>query len=358
MLVDLDYFYAQCEERRNPSIKDKPVVVCVYSGRSKDSGAVSTSNYIARKFGVKSGISIYLAKKKLEGKNAVFLPVDRKFYEKVSTRIMDILRIYADRFEQVSIDEAYLDATQRVNGNFEEAKKLAELIKKEIKKREELTCSIGIGPNKVIAKIAAGIEKPDGLTIVQPEKVEKIIASLPVNKLPWVGVKTMKKMKNLGIQTIGDLSQYNVQKLVEVFGKVLAAYFHNASKGIDNEPVQEKGEAESISRISTLKRDTKDFDVINPIVDDLCVEIIEETKLNDIRFKSVGIILIMEDMSMHARSKTFDTPTNDLEIARQTVRSLFRRFLDESDLNLRRVGVKISNLRKEKRNQTQLMDFV
>ncbi|PVX25531.1 MAG: DNA polymerase IV, partial [Candidatus Bathyarchaeum sp.] len=132
MLVDLDYFFAQCEERRNPAIKGKPVVVCVYSGRTEDSGAVSTANYVARKYGVKSGIPISLAKSKLKDVDSVFLPVDKEFYKQISDSIMEILRGYADHFEQVSIDEAYLDVTQRTKANYQQAKEVADTIKADI----------------------------------------------------------------------------------------------------------------------------------------------------------------------------------------------------------------------------------
>ena len=142
MLVDLDYFYAQCEERRNPSIQGRPVVVCVYSGRTEDSGAVSTANYVARKYGVKSGIPISLAKKKLEGVNPVLLPVDHDFYREISDKVMEILRGYADRFEQVSVDEAYLDVTQKTKGLYEEAEELASRIKDDVFTKQKLTCSI------------------------------------------------------------------------------------------------------------------------------------------------------------------------------------------------------------------------
>ena len=119
MLVDLDYFYAQCEEIRNPSIKNKPVVVCVYSGRTEDSGAVSTANYVAREYGVKSGIPISLAKKRLKEVDSVFLPVDHSFYKQISDKIMEILRRHADSFEQVGIDEAYMDVTQRTKTDYD-----------------------------------------------------------------------------------------------------------------------------------------------------------------------------------------------------------------------------------------------
>ncbi len=358
MLVDLDYFFAQCEERRNPSLKDKPVVVCVYSGRSEDSGVVSTANYIARKYGVKSGIPISLAKKKLKKMDAVFLPVDHEFYEEVSEKIMRILRSHADRFEQVGIDEAYLDVSQKVKGSFEEAKELAQKIKEEVKAQQKLTCSIGIGPNKLVAKIAADIQKPDGLTIVKPEQVESFLSPLPVSRLIGVGRKTKKKMQTLGIRTIGDLAKYDVQRLIEVFGKKLGIYFHNASIGVDDEPVQERGEVESISRISTLKEDTRDLKVILEKTNQLCDEVHAKLVQRGLSFKSVGIVAVMTDMSIRSRSKTLENPTNELEVFKKTVKELFEKFLNESELEARRVGVKVSNFVKEQERQKQITDFI
>jgi len=358
MLVDLDYFFAHCEEKRNPSLKDKPVVVCVYSGRSEDSGAVSTANYIARKYGVKSGIPISLAKKKLKNKDAIFLPVDHKFYEEVSEKIMRILRSYTDRFEQVGIDEAYLDVSQKVKGNFEETKELAQKIKKEIKAQQKLTCSIGIGPNKLVAKIAADVQKPDGLTVVKPEQVESFLSSLPVSRLIGVGRKTKKKMQTLGIRTIGDLAKYDVQRLIEVFGKKLGTYFHKASIGIDDEPVQERGEVESISRISTLKEDTRDLKVILEKTNQLCDEVHAKLLQRGLSFKSVGIVAVMTDMSIHSRSKTFESPTVELEVFKKTVKELFEKLLSGSELEARRVGVKVSNFFKEQERQKQITNFI
>jgi len=357
-LVDLDYFFVQCEEVRNPAIRDKPVIVCVYSGRSEDSGAVSTANYVARKYGVKSGMPIFLAKKKLENTDAVFLPVDFAFYEGISGKVMKILRSHADRFEQVGIDEAYLDVTQRTNGRFEEAKELAGKIKHELQSQQKLTCSIGVGPNKLVAKIAADSNKPDGLTIIRPEQVESFLSPLPVSRLIGVGVKTREKMQALGINTIFDLANYDMQKLIAVFGRTLATYFHNASLGKDDEPVEEKGEAESISRISTLKQDSRDLSFILEKTDQLCNEIHAAIKAEGVIFKTVGIIAITTDMSIHARSKTLENPTDDLEAMKNTVKELFEKFLNETELDARRVGVKISNLVREPKNQKQLTSFI
>ena len=357
MLVDLDYFYAQCEERRNPSLKDKPVVVCVYSGRTEDSGAVSTANYIARKYGVKSGMPIFQAKKRLKEVDAAFLPMDREFYEEVSDNVMRILRSFADRFEQVGIDEAYLDVTQRAKESFEEAYELAQQLKEEVKARESLTCSVGVGPNKLVAKIAADFQKPDGITIVKPESVEGFLAPLPVSRLIGVGKKTGKRMESLGIRTIGELARSDVQKLIEAFGKNLGGYFHNASLGIDEAPVQERGEAESISRISTLKEDTQDLKTLLERTDQLAAEVHAKVLERSVSFQSVGLIAVLTDMSIRTRSKTLESPSKDLEVLRSTIDELAERLLEEVEPEVRRVGVKVSRFTRQE-TQRALTDFV
>ena len=357
MLVDLDYFFAQCEELRNPALKDKPVVVGVYSGRTEDSGAVSTANYIARKFGVKSGIPLYLAKKRLEGTEAVFLPVDDEFYEQISDKIMRALRGYADSFEQVGIDEAYLDVTQKVHGSFEAASDLAQKMKNAVKRQVGIAFSVGVGPNKLVAKIAADSQKPDGLTVVKPEEVKGFLSLLPVNRLLGVGRKTAAKLGELGIKTIGELARYDVQRLMDVFGKNLGVYFHNAANGVDNVPVQETGEAESISRISTLKENTRDLMVVLEKTDQLIEDLHKEAVQRNISFKQVGVIAIMTDLSARSRSKTLETATSDVEVLRRAVRELFEKFLGESELEIRRVGVKISHFAKEEAEQKRLTSF-
>ncbi|MCW4054751.1 MAG: DNA polymerase IV [Candidatus Bathyarchaeota archaeon] len=357
MLVDFDYFFAQCEELRNPALKSKPVVVGVYSGRTENSGAVSTANYVARKFGVESGIPLYLAKKRLEGTEAVFLPVDDKFYEQISNKIMQVLKGCADSFEQTSIDEAYLDVTRKVDGSFEAASELAQRMKKDIKRQVGIVFSVGIGPNKLVAKIAADNQKPDGLSVIKPEEIERFLSPLPVNRLVGVGRKTSAKLSELGINTIGELARYDVQRLMDIFGKKLGIYFHNAANGVDNEPVQETGEAESISRISTLKNNTRELTVVLEKTDQLIEDIHNDIARRNISFKQVAIIAIMTDLSVRSRSKTLETDTRDAEILRRAVRELFEKFLVESELEIRRVGVKISSFAKEDSEQKRLTSF-
>jgi len=357
MLADLDYFFAQAEELRNPSAKTKPIVVCVFSGRTTDSGAVSTANYVARRLGVKSGMPIFVAKKKLENVDAVFLPVDHNYYEEVSGRVMSILRNYADFFERAGIDEAFLDVSDKVERNFDKAEGLAREIKQEVRIREQLTCSIGVGPNKLIAKMAADVQKPDGLTIVRPEQVHGFLSPLPVSSLIGVGRKTEEKMHSFGVKTIGDLAKSDPQALKGHFGNTLSTYFHNASLGIDEEPVREAGEAESISRIVTLKENTRDVQSILDKAHDLCEQVHADLLERAMMFKSVTVLAVMAGMSVHGRSKTLDESTNELGTLKITVKGLLERLLRESSQSLRRVGVKVSTLSSADVKQERITRF-
>jgi DNA polymerase IV (DinB-like DNA polymerase) len=357
MLADFDYFYAQCEELRNPAIKDKPVVVGVYSGRTEESGAVSTINYIARKYGVKSGMPLFLAKRKLEGIESVFLPVDHEYYDEISDGIMRIFRGYATSLEQVSVDEAYLDVTEQVEGSFEKARDYAKKIKADVKNQVGIIFSVGVGPNKIVAKIACDTQKPDGLTIVKPKEAEIFLESLEVDRLLGVGKKTLVKMTELGIKTIGDLAKFDCQRLIEVFGKVMGIYFHNAANAVDNEPVVEQGEAESSSRIGTLKQDTRDLAFILQKTDELTEYVYKDLTERNLSFKQVSIYIVMVDLSCKTRSVTLEQPAKDKETITKNVKSLFEKFLAESTLEIRRVGVKVSVFSREEPRQKQLSNF-
>jgi nucleotidyltransferase/DNA polymerase involved in DNA repair len=171
-------------------------------------------------------------------------------------------------------------------------------------------------------------------------------------------VKTQEKMRSLGINTIFDLANYDMQKLIAVFGRTSAAYFRNASLGKDDEPVEEKGEAESISRISTLKQDSRDLSFILEKTDQLCNEIHAAITEQRLMFKTVGTIVIASDMSIRTRSKTLENLTSDLEVMKKAVKELFEKFFEENQLEARRVGVKISNLVREQKSQKQLTSYI
>lgn len=357
MLVDLDYFFAQCEELRNPALKDKPVVVGMYSGRTETSGAVSTSNYLARKYGVKSGLPLFLAKKRLQGLDAIFLPVDYEYYEQVSDRIMSMLRIYSDVLEQAGIDEAYLDVTKRTHGSYKEAEELVKQMKVAVKQEVGATFSVGVAFNKLIAKIASDIHKPDGITVIRPEQVEHFLFPLSVDVLIGVGKKTVAKMSEIGIKTVGDLAKYDIQSLVDIFGKTLGVYFHNAANGKDDEPVQEAGEAESIGRIGTLKEDSRDLNFIMQKIDQQIDEIHAEFMQKNLIYRQVGIVAVMTDLSTKSRSKTIEKPAKDKETIHKAAQDLFEKYLNETELSIRRVGVRVARFMKEEPQQQQLTIF-
>jgi DNA polymerase IV (DinB-like DNA polymerase) len=331
----------------------------VYSGRSEDSGAVATANYLARKYGVKSGIPISLAKRRLKDvPDAVFLPTDRGFYEEVSDRIMGILRSYTDDFEQVGIDEAYLDVTRNAKSDYQIAKDLAERIKRDVIAQEGITCSIGVGPNKLVAKIASDIKKPDGLTIVEPREVKEFLFPLPVDRILGIGAKIAKKMEDLGIRTIGDLAKRDIHDLVKVFGEVSGKYFHNASIGVDETPVQERLGVESISRIATLKENSRDLGVLVEKAEQLCQEVHESLLHERMSFRSFTILIVMKNLATLSRSRSFESPTNQLDTMKKTARELLQRFLSETQGEARRVGVKVSGLKKEEKVQDRITDFL
>jgi DNA polymerase IV (DinB-like DNA polymerase) len=357
MLVDLDYFYAQLEELRNPSLKDKPVVVGMYSGRTAESGAVATSNYLARQHNVKSGLPLFMAMKRLEGTDAVFLPVDYDYYQLVSDKIMTILRRYADDLEQAGIDEAYLDVTSKAHGSYQEAAALVSTMKQEVKQQIGVTFSVGVAPNKLVAKIASNVNKPNGVTIVKPDEVTAFLFPMPVDSLLGVGKKTVAKMTELGIKTVADLANFDVQRLVEIFGKTLGIYFHQAANGVDNEPVHEAAPAESIGRMNTLKADSRDVAFIMETIDRQIEEIYKEFSAKNLSFRQVGIYAVTTDLTTKSRTKTFDKPAKDKETIHRAAQELFERYLDETDFEIRRVGVKVGSFVKEERQQRQLTSF-
>ncbi len=355
--VDLDYFYAQVEEREHPEYRGRPVVVCVYSGRTSESGAVSTANYIAREFKVKSGMPIAFAKRYLRDQNAVFVPANHLLYKVVSDEVTRILRSYASKFEQVGIDEAYLDVTERSRGDFGSGEALARQLKNEVRKKQGLTCSVGVASNKLVAKIAANEKKPDGLTVVSSGQEAKFLAPLPVGRLHGVGKKTEKVLLEQGVKTIGGLADYPLDKLVNMFGGTLGLYFHETARGLDDSPVQERGMVRSISRITTLRTDTREKETLLSVAGDLSKEVWQSLASRKFGFRTVGLIIIAEDMSLLTKSLTFDSVSSDLQTLQQAAKRLLETHLRDSDLKVRRLGVRITNL-SSLQSQKSLSIFV
>jgi DNA polymerase IV (DinB-like DNA polymerase) len=336
--VDMDHFFTAVEERERPEFKGKPVIVGADPKEGKGRGVVSTCNYEAREFGVKSGMPISRAWKLCP--EAVYLPVNYELYKKVSSEIMSILREYADKFEQWGIDEAFLDVTSRVN-SYEEAEVLAHQIKTEILENECLTCSVGIGPNKLVAKIASDFQKPDGLTVVKEEDVEKFLAPLRVRKLLWVGRKTEQKLKRIGINTIGDLADCNPAVLTEKFG-VMGTQLHLMAHGIDRSEVEERGEVKSISRDVTFEEDTDDFESVLKTLDRLSEEVHKDVSRQNFCFKTVTVKVRYENFETHTHGKTLPFVTDRLQDLQKMVKELMQDYL-RPYRKIRLVGVRVSN---------------
>jgi DNA polymerase IV (DinB-like DNA polymerase) len=358
MHIDLDYFYAQCEENLDPSIRGRPVVVCVYSGRTQESGVVSTCNYEARKYEVKAGIPIVRAKKLLEETAAVFLPMNRSHYEDVSDRIMELVQEHAHLFEKSGIDEAFLDLTSRTQGEFRKAEQIAREIKREILEQEQITCTVGIAPNKLLAKMASERDKPNGLTVVEPERVSEFLAGLPVNKIPGVGKKTEEKLDQMKVRTIDQLAALDVSVLHQKFSSNLGTYLYRAALGQDDEPVEQKEQPTQLSRIATLKTNTRHVPEILPLLRTLASSVSRKLAEKTMICRTVSVVAVLTDLSIHTRTKTLESPTSDEKTIAQTSESLVEQLLQSmSSASVRRIGVKLSGL-STRSGQTDISKFL
>ena len=355
--IDFDYFYAQVEEVENPSLRGRPVIVCVFSGRTDDSGVVSTANYTARGFGVHSGMPIVQAKKKLEGRNAEVIRMDHEKYEVISSRIMDDLERMVDVIEPTGIDEAFFDLTASTGGDYSKARKAAESIKESILRSERLTCSIGLGRSKVVAKLGSDMAKPAGLLVIPPETTEAFLAPLPVAKLSGVGPKTLAALSGMHIGTVGELAGAPPPELEGRFGRKFAGYLFAAATGTDGDAVVPGLEPTQFSRIVTLKRDTRDpHDVSEQLAEGINYVRGRLTSSGK-SFRTITVIGILTDLSTRTKSRTFETPTNDLSLIREAVPTLFGELGKVVGRDFRRAGVRVSGL-ADVEDQTSLSEFV
>lgn len=275
----------------------------MFSGRNELSGAVSACNYVARKYGITAGIPC--SKAKNLNPKAVFLPVRKEFYTSVSKRVMEILRSHTDvrkdrdAFEQISIDEAFLEITEKTGGNFSRAFEIGMQIKNDIKEKENLTCSVGIGPNKLIAKMTSSIKKPDGSTVVSPNELEGFLLPLKVSKLWGIGDVTAGKLQIMGIVTRKDLAEHDVTHLISTFGKNRGIWLKKAAAGIDDSLLKKRDGSEQISQISTLPEDTLDIQLIFQLLDKLVEDLISKLDSMKLSFRAVTVMAINSNFRMY-----------------------------------------------------------
>jgi len=358
--IDFDYFYAQCEELRKPELRNIPCVVCVYSGRDEDSGVVSTCNYNARKYGVKAAMPIKLAKSKLKDVEAKFLPTDMPYYQDISRDVMRIIQNYGDLFEQVSVDECYVDFTRVTNSDFNDAKIFASSLQKNIKHQSKLTCSIGVGPNKLISKIASAVIKPNGITVVSREEAKNFISNCKIEDIPGVGPKTLKKLQALGINSISDISKNSIFELRDVLGYKTAAFLVNASNAIDNSQIKARETSKQIGKIVTLKKDTAEMEQINMTTASLCTTIYENLSNKKQAFKVLTIILILENLHHVSISRSLKLYTASFDELQKNSLSIIKEMIKNNSIsiqNIRRIGVVVSEL-KDISGQNSLLNYL
>jgi len=300
--IDMDAFYASVEQLDHPELRGKPVIV----GGSSNRGVVSAASYEARKFGVRSAMPIFQAKKRCPQGN--FVPVRMHRYKELSNRVMEILEKYSPIVEQVSIDEAYLDLTglERLHGSPEQ---IARRIKEEIRRLTSLSCSVGIAPNKFLAKVASETNKPDGLTIIPSRHAAKVAQSLPVGKIPGVGKKTVDRLEKLKVITLGDLLTRPETVLLKAVGKFAYTLLEFA-KGTDGSAVVSHTDAKSISSEETFEENTNDFEVLRKELLVQVEEVGRRLRRNELKGKTVTLKLRRADFVRITRSISFSEPTD------------------------------------------------
>lgn len=354
--LDIDYFFAQAEELRNPVLKSKPVIVCVYSHRTADSGAVATSNYVARRFGVKSGMPIRMAKEILKSVDAVFLPMDKKYYSELSSKVFQIVEKYVDAIERASIDEAFMDISGVSQGSFDAAETIMKSLKLEIREKTGLSCSIGVAKNKLLAKMAADDAKPDGLMVIRPGSESDFLGPKRVEEIPFVGRKTAKVLNEMGVKTVRDLAEVSVERLIAEFGFKVGQFLYLASRGEYSSHVVPKVKSKQMSRMITLKRNSRDEDEIWKQLEGAVLELHERILEEKYGFRGVSVIGVTTAMKLISRSLTLPQYTGELGDLVGASRHLLRELLEDFREELRRVGIRVFEL-SSVRGQSRLTDF-
>lgn len=354
--LDMDAFFASVSLLRYPDLRGQPVVIGGrsvpppiqqhdgtrryarlgdYAGR----GVVTTSTYEARAFGIFSAMGIMQAARLAP--DAILLPADFAAYRHYSRLFKNAVAAITPQIEDRGIDEIYID----LSAHPEETVVLALRIKRAVREATGLSCSIGVAPNKLLAKICSDLEKPDGLTILTLTDVPTRIWPLPVHKVNGIGPKAAKKLAELGIHTIGELAQVELSLLQLHFGQRYALQLHRIAQGEDDRPVLTHQEPKSISRETTFERDLHprtDRQKLSGIFTALCVHVAEDLQRKGYKGRTIGIKLRYEDFQTVTRDQTLPTPTADAAIIRKVAGNCLRRVPLEQKLRL--LGVRVSNL--------------
>jgi nucleotidyltransferase/DNA polymerase involved in DNA repair len=335
--LDMDAFYAAVEVREDPSLAGKPLII----GHRGRRGVVSTCSYEARKFGVHSAMPSVTAERLCP--QAVWLHGRMGLYVEISRRIRRIMRASAPVVEPLSIDEAFLDMTGVVP-DLEGGRAAAAEIKAQIVERERLTASVGVAPNKFLAKVASDMEKPDGLVVFSLEDVERRLWPMPIRRLWGVGPKSAERLATLGISTIGDLLRVPESDLVARLGPASAAHLVHLARGEDDRPVQSHHEPKSISEERTYGTDLTDPDEIDRAMLARAEGIARELRRDRLTGRTVHIRVRTGDFTTWTRSLTLRKPTDLAEVIVDAARRMYRERIELRGRGVRLLGVGVSGL--------------
>lgn len=360
----MDAFFAAVEERERPYLTGQPIAVGADPQGGNGRGVVSTANYAARAYGIHSAMPVRKAWELSERARSKGLPpvafISSGFrkYGETSKRIMRIIiarlkgaeknlfEKEAPALEQVSVDECFFDLS--FAGSFEDAAQVAEQIKKDIKKMEGLTASIGVGPNKLIAKIASDFKKPDGLTVVEPEGVSDFLSQLPVRRIPGVGPKAEEKFLRLRVKTVADARKWSKEKLHDIFGKWGSELWQRFHGEDDSPVVAESPPAKSIGEQETLPKDSLDMRTLLPRLERQAENLIPYLKKAGFNsFRTIVLTVRFADFETVSRSRTLSEPASNAETLRRNITQMFFPFLDRRE-NPRRKKIRLVGIRIEK----------
>ncbi len=332
----MDAFYASVEQRNNPSLKGKPVIV---GGDPKSRGVVAACSYEARKFGIHSAMASSIAYRLCP--HAIFIRGHFDEYHAVSEQIHEIFHDYTDMVEPLSLDEAYLDVTENKSGHHY-ATSIAREIRKQIFDRTGLTASAGVSYCKFLAKVASDYHKPDGLTVITPDEADAFIENLPIGKFYGIGKVTERKMLQLGIHTGRELKRLNLADLTRLFGKV-GEYYYDIAHGMDDRPVETDYIRKSIGKEETFARDLDDIGEMHSILKSLSWRVAESLVHHETRGRTITLKVKYADFTSISRSMTIDEPCDNSDIILMHAKNLLIR--TEAGLKkVRLLGISMSNL--------------
>ncbi|WP_456406507.1 DNA polymerase IV [Caldithrix abyssi] len=351
--VDMDAFFAAVEQREHPELKGKPVIIGADPRGGRGRGVVSTCSYEARKFGVHSAMPISQAYRLCP--HGIYLPPNGALYQQVSHNIFQIFYEFTDLVEPVSIDEAFLDVTGSVR-LFGDGPTIAQKIKQRIKEKERLSASIGVAPNKYLAKIASDLQKPDGLVVVEADQIETFLWPLDISRLWGAGERTQQILRKMGINTIGDLARFPAQVLKQKLGSA-GEHFYRLAHGFDERPVITCEEVKSVSNEHTFGKDVDDVDVVRKQLVYLAEKVGYRLRKKGLKGKTIHLKLRYDNFSTITRNMTISPPTNQTRQIVDVALDLFEKNYI-SGRKVRLVGVGVSGFDDRAARQTNLFDIL